>query len=308
MDDAIDLLQQFLKERNLSFQDRVPQLKTRPTDGHKGTFGHALIIAGSEGMTGAAILAGRSALRSGAGLVSVMTVPASRDAIVIAEPALMTRAIPQPQELTEAWGESLAGYSAIGIGPGLGTSQQAQKLVATLYQHFPGPMVIDADGLNGLSQHQPSVWSEHSAEQVRIVTPHPGEFARMIGCATSDLASPLERWKSAVEFASTHRVIVCLKGQQTVMTDGSQFAINRTGNSGLATGGTGDVLTGLMTGLLAQREQPLDAVRLACHLHGFAADLAVEELTPWGMTSTDLVEWLPAAFKTHGLRLSGTEN
>jgi NAD(P)H-hydrate epimerase len=277
----------------------LPRLPPRPEDAHKGTFGKVWIIAGSRGMSGAAILSGLGALRGGAGLVTVAT-PNSIQAIVAGyEPSYLTHGLLEDDNghisyaATVELKSSLPQQTAAAFGPGLGQSPGVVELAAEIYQHAPLPMVFDADGLNALSQ-RPEVISRQPEQPARVLTPHPGEFARLTGKSMSEIQS--HRETVAGEFAAQHNVIVLLKGHRTVITDGTQTKLNTTGNSGMATGGTGDVLTGIITALLAQGMPPLDAARLGAFLHGRAGDLAAESLSQPGLIASDLPRYLGRAW------------
>ena len=253
-------------------------LPDRPPDGHKGTFGHVLIIAGSRGMSGAAALAGCSALRGGAGLVTV-AVPESIAPIVAGiEPSYLTLPLPEDADGRIVAGAAavieprLKSVDAVAIGPGWGQSDALRLLAAELYRTLPGPLVVDADALNLLAGLSDPL-QEHAGP--RVLTPHPGEFARLTGRDTATIQR--NREPLAREFASRHNVVLVLKGRRTIITDGATLHINPTGNSGMGTGGTGDVLTGLIAALLAQGLSPLDAARTGAHLHGLAGDLAAAD-------------------------------
>jgi NAD(P)H-hydrate epimerase len=181
--------------------------------------------------------------------------------------------------------------TAIGLGPGLGQSDALTELVGQLYQTVKQPMVVDADALNALSK-QPAILP-HAAGP-RILTPHPGEFARLTG---RDKIPLDQRETLARDFAHRNGIVLVLKGHRTVITDGTQLALNATGNPGMATGGTGDVLTGLITSLLCQQLAPYDAARLGCHVHGLAGDLAADELGQISLIASDLVKYLPMAWQ-----------
>jgi NAD(P)H-hydrate epimerase len=187
--------------------------------------------------------------------------------------------------------------SAIACGPGCGQSEGVRQLVHTLYTTAARPLVVDADGLNALAaiplDHRPV-----RGTAPRILTPHPGEFARLLGCDTATVQR--DREALAARYAREQGVVVLLKGQATIITDGKQVAINTTGNSGMATGGTGDVLTGLLAALLAQQMPPFEAAQLAAHLHGLAGDLAAADLTSPGLIASDLPDYLCLAWKQMG--------
>jgi NAD(P)H-hydrate epimerase len=276
----------------------LPSLPPRPVDAHKGTFGRVLIVAGSRGMSGAACLAGLGALRGGAGLVYVAAPEPIVPIVASVEPSYLTIPLPAddagrlsldalPQIQTR-----VSDMQSLAIGPGWGQSEDLRQLAAELYGSVTIPMVVDADALNALAP-QPQSLGKHAGP--RILTPHPGEFARLTGSSIAAVQS--RREESAREFAARHGVVLVLKGQGTVVTDGAQTAINTTGNSGLATGGTGDVLTGLIAAVLAQRMPPFDAARLGVHLHGLAGDLAAAELSEPGLIASDLPRFLGVAWK-----------
>jgi NAD(P)H-hydrate epimerase len=262
-----------------------------------------LIVGGSRGMSGAVALAGLGALRGGAGLVYLAVPQGIAATVASIEPSYLTIPLPDEhhgrisREAQLPLSQALEGSTAAGIGPGLGRSDELLELVRWLYTTVEQPMVVDADALNALSQIS-DVLSQQKAP--RVLTPHPGEFAQLVG---SDVASVQKnREKMAADFASQHAVVLVLKGYRTVITDGRRIAINKTGNSGMATGGTGDVLTGLLTALLAQRMEPFEAAQLAVHLHGLAGDLAAEELSQPGLIASDLPRYLGAAWKKYTTR------
>lgn len=280
----------------------LPQPPARPAEAHKGTFGRVLVIGGSRGMSGAAALAGLSALRGGAGLV-FLAVPESILPIVAAvEPSYLTVPLPEDPQgrlslaARDPLAEIIPNHTALAVGPGWGRSADLTELARWLFAEVDKPMVIDADGLNALAE-VPEVFSQRVATAeaaVPILTPHPGEFARLAGQKTRTVQE--NREELAARFARDHGVIVVLKGRGTVVTDGRRLAVNATGNPGLATGGTGDVLTGVIAALLAQRMAPFEAARLAVHLHGLAGDLAAERLSPVGLIASDLPGYLPVAW------------
>lgn len=288
---------------SLTYITMLPELPPRPDDGHKGSFGKVLIIAGSRGMSGAAALSGQAALRGGAGLVT-LAVPSGILPIVAAmEPSYLTVPLPEDAQGRIA-GSALRELltrakdsSAVACGPGCGTSADLQSMVLTLFQQVARPLVIDADGLNCLAKVIDRL-PTNDLPAPRILTPHPGEFARLTGKDTA--AVQQNRESLAVEFAAKHKLVLLLKGRDTLITDGARVAINTTGNSGMATGGTGDVLTGLITALLAQKMPAFEAAQLGAHLHGLAGDLAAAELTRPGLIASDLPRFLPAAWKQVG--------
>jgi NAD(P)H-hydrate epimerase len=277
----------------------LPELPDRPEDGHKGTFGHVLIIAGSRGYSGAAILSASSALRGGAGLVTLACPQEIQPIAAGYEPSYITIGLPHDDQgriNAAAWkvlADQLTKYSVIAIGPGIGQSSDLNTLVLELYANHPGPLVIDADALNLLSKH-PDRLTQHAGE--RVLTPHPGEFSRLTNLETKVIQS--EREKYATEFAEKHQVTLILKGSKTIVTDGTNIYENETGNSGMATGGAGDVLTGLIASLIAQKKSGLEAAILGAHLHGLAGDILANQTSDRSIIASDLLKAIGPAFKT----------
>jgi NAD(P)H-hydrate epimerase len=281
----------------------LPSMPARPDDSHKGSFGSVLIVAGSRGMSGAAALAGLGALRGGAGLVT-LAVPAGIQSIVAGlEPSYLTAGLDEDGAGRIGRGAVAAILRLVGqataaaIGPGWGKSPDLIELAHTLYMQVERPMIVDADALNALAA-LPGGFPTAAPPAPRIVTPHPGEFARLTRHDTKVVQSDRETLASA--FALEHKLIVVLKGQGTVITDGQQAAVNTTGNSGMATGGTGDVLTGLIAALLAQGMTPFNAAHLGAHLHGLAGDLAAAEFGKPGMIASDIPCFLGRAWRHVG--------
>lgn len=277
---------------------QLPQLPPRKPDSHKGDFGTALLIGGACGMAGAISLSGMAALRGGAGLVKLAVPTVSQSVVAGFEPSYMTVGLPcdDAGRITLAAREPLAKVAAqatvVGCGPGLGRSGDLDELVAWLYTELKQPAVFDADALNALAI-QPDLLAKPGGP--RIITPHPGEFQRLIGATTRLPREELEH--EAMALAARAKIVVLLKGHRTLITDGNRQAYNETGNPGMATGGTGDVLTGLTTALLCQHLTPFDAALLAAHVHGLAGDLAAEELGEVSLIASDLVRWLSSALK-----------
>lgn len=288
---------------NFTYITALPALPRRDERGHKGTFGTALIIAGSTGMSGAASLAGLGALRGGTGLVRV-AIPREIAPIVAGwEPAYLT--VPLEHDSAGRISASalrplltLAEQStAVAIGPGLGQSPDLNSLVAELYREVSRPLVVDADALNALASLPGGIPKKSGGP--RILTPHPGEFARLAHSTVREVQAA--RQSLSAEFAERHQLILLLKGYETVITDGQRVAVNSTGNSGMATGGTGDVLTGLIAALLAQGIAPFAAAHLGAHLHGLAGDIAASQLTEPGLIASDLPRFIPTAWKQLGI-------
>jgi NAD(P)H-hydrate epimerase len=274
----------------------LPLLPPRPSDAHKGTFGTALIIGGSRGMTGAVALAGMAALRGGAGLVRLAVADRCLETVAAHEPSYMT--VPLPDDFdgrisSEAHPRvvELAGSATVmALGPGLGRSADLDQLVARLYKELALPMVCDADALNALATN-PELLAQHAGP--RVLTPHPGEFARLVGHKYPGE----EREVAALEMASRAHVVVVLKGHRTFVTDGRRHWHNCTGNPGMATGGSGDSLTGLIAALACQGLEPYGAARLGVYLHGLAGDLAAKELGETSLIARDIIDYLPKAMR-----------
>jgi len=274
----------------------LPDLPTRARNAHKGDFGRVLIMGGSRGMTGAAVLAGTAALRSGAGLVQVAVPQECWPIVAAGEPAYMTVPLPADQEgrlSWECWGrvEQMAQQATVvACGPGLSQSAELVQLLIRMNSTLACPLVLDADALNGLVG-QLSTFADAPAP--RVLTPHPGEFRRLLGRpdATSD-----ELRTAVASFAEQHRSTVILKGNQTLVTDGRRTYQNTTGNPGMATGGSGDVLTGVIAALIGQGLTPWDAACLGVHVHGLAGDLACQDWGEVSLIASDLPRYLGAAF------------
>jgi NAD(P)H-hydrate epimerase len=275
-------------------------LPERAPSAHKGIFGHAGIIAGSVGKTGAAALAARAALRIGAGLVTVAT-PSSVNEVLEAK-LLEAMTMPLPETKARTLARSgldrvltfIQARTAIAIGPGLSTHHETVELVQALMKHLDRPSVLDADALNALVGRA-SLLTE--CKTPPILTPHPGEMARLEVDATTQSVNA-DRIGTARRFARERGVFVVLKGARTVIArpDGL-VAICPTGNPGMATAGTGDVLTGMIVGLLAQRIPPWEAACAATYFHGLAGDLASQHLGQAGMLASDLIAHIPYALQ-----------
>jgi NAD(P)H-hydrate epimerase len=282
----------------LQIVTEIPRLPPRAADANKGTFGRVLIIAGSRGMSGAAILSGSGALRSGAGLVRVATPSGILPIVAGGNPCYMTVPLAEDADgrtasAAAAESTSLAGASsAVAIGPGLGRSPGVGDLLLALLSQTTVPLVLDADALNALAGRTSDLRLHHGPV---VITPHPGEFARLTG---GDIAGvQADRQRLAARFAAEHNAVVVLKGHGTVITDGQRLAVNATGNAGMATGGTGDVLSGVIVALLGQGLEPFAAARLGVHVHGLAGDLARDDLGEIGLIASDLLNYLPKAIR-----------
>lgn len=280
----------------------IPTMSRRADTAHKGHAGRVAIVAGSPGMTGAAVLAGLGALRGGAGLVRVHT-PANIQAIVAAsEPCYMTvgLAVDDPGALAHRAIDDIAldWPDVFAIGPGLGTSDAVRALVTTVLARFPGPIVLDADAINVIATHPEGAGAVLRRDAPTILTPHPGEMARLragLGLADRTGDDDAARVAIAHEGAAKTGAIVVLKGHRTVVADAATIYINQTGNPGMAAGGMGDVLTGLIAALVGQQLAPFDAARLAVHVHGYAADRLAEQCAPTGFLAREVADAIPTA-------------
>jgi hydroxyethylthiazole kinase-like uncharacterized protein yjeF len=268
----------------------------RPFASHKGTFGHLLVLAGSEGKTGAAAMTSEAALRAGAGLVTLGIAASLNDIMEVKLTEAMTLPLPEAAGARALGAAALAPITdfldekfTLALGPGLGTHPETRELVGQLVHDLPQPMVVDADGLNNLAANTGCL---QGAAGPRILTPHPGEMARLLGLSVAEVQA--RRLDLARETAAKFGVILALKGAQTVVAapDG-RASLNSTGNPALASGGTGDVLTGLIGGFLAQGLAPWDAARLGVYLHGLAADYFVAQHGTRSLIAGDLLGVLP---------------
>jgi ADP-dependent NAD(P)H-hydrate dehydratase / NAD(P)H-hydrate epimerase len=266
----------------------APLIKQRNRFDHKGIFGHALIVAGSYGKAGAAILACKAALHTGAGLVTCHSPAECVIPLQCSIPETMVSPDQAKDHITSF--PDLSAYNAIGVGPGIGTNPDTRRVLAGILTSFRKPLVIDADALNILSMDTEmfSLIPENS-----VLTPHPGEFARLTGKKETGLAS----LKSQVEFAGRHKCIVLVKGAYTsiAMPDGRVF-FNSTGNPGMATAGSGDVLTGMITSLIAQGYTPGDAAITGAYIHGLAGDIASQQCSMQALVAGDIVKNIGRAY------------
>jgi NAD(P)H-hydrate epimerase len=282
--------------------DLAELIGPRAEDSNKGNYGHVLVVGGSVGKAGAAAMAGMAVLRAGGGLSTVATAKSALGAIASFHPELMTELLPETDAGTissSADGrirELAKGKDVIAIGPGISRDLQTAELVRVLVSSLPTPMVVDADGLNAFEGHSGEL---NGKGRTIVITPHPGEMARLAGCAIADVQK--DRLGTARNFAREHQLTVVLKGYRTlvVQPDGEAW-VNTTGNPGMATGGTGDILTGIVAGMMAQHRKDKDtfrAVLAAVHLHGLAGDVMKAIVGEHSMVATDLLQGLPVAYR-----------
>jgi ADP-dependent NAD(P)H-hydrate dehydratase / NAD(P)H-hydrate epimerase len=285
-----DFLKMNKADQQLVDEKLIKQIfQPRRNFAHKGSYGHALLIGGSYGKIGALVLAGSAALRGGAGLVTTYLPACGYSIIQSSIPEAMAITDPDESMITKL-PEDLEKYSAIGVGPGIGTNRQTRETVFELLKAFKKPIVIDADALNALAI-EPAYLNTLTTGS--ILTPHPKEFDRLFGTSENEF----ERIYKAIDKAKELNITIVLKGHHTLvaMPNGISF-FNNTGNAGMAKGGTGDVLTGIIAALCAQHYNPGDAALLGVYLHGFAGDLAAAALSKEAMTAGDLVRFLSPAF------------
>jgi ADP-dependent NAD(P)H-hydrate dehydratase / NAD(P)H-hydrate epimerase len=284
----------------IAARDLVRMVAPRPAESNKGSYGHVLVVGGSLGKAGAVAMAGMAALRAGAGLSTVATAKSVLGTVAGFHSELMTEPLPETKAGTISTRakhriEKLtAGKSVLAIGPGISREPQTAELVRALVADLPLPMVLDADGLNAFEGRANEL---NGRNRTLVITPHPGEIARLAGCTVADVQK--DRLGVARKFAREHELIVVLKGHRTlvVRSDGEAW-VNTTGNPGMATGGTGDILTGMVAGMIAQNpKEAFFAVLAAVHLHGLAGDVMRETVGEHSLVATDLLQGLPQAFQ-----------
>ncbi|MCJ7564422.1 MAG: NAD(P)H-hydrate dehydratase [Candidatus Aminicenantes bacterium] len=288
-----------LKLEVIEKKDALPYVQKRKRDSHKGTYGHLFVLAGSLGKTGAAVMAAKAALRMGAGLVTVGTPQSCWPVIARSMMELMTEALPETPQKTISEAalpmvlDLLKGKDAVLIGPGISAHPSTAKLVVSLMPKIKVPAVIDADGLNILAEN-PDALKSFSCPAV--LTPHPGEFARLIRRSNKDVLD--NRLELAAEFAEKYKVFLVLKGYRTlVATPRGKIFINPTGNPGMATGGSGDVLSGMIASLIIQEKNMLGATAAAVYLHGLSGDIGAKRIGERPLIAGDLIKYLPQALK-----------
>jgi ADP-dependent NAD(P)H-hydrate dehydratase len=286
----------------------IPKLTPRKSDAHKGHFGRVLIIGGSRGMIGAPALAANAAFRSGAGLVRLAVPQQIQLATATLAPCATSIALADDENgnisrsaLNEIL-KAIEDNDSVALGPGLAQSNELQGVVETIIRESTKPLVIDADGLNNLAAVLAGAGDPIKFPDKTVLTPHPGEMKRLWkACIREEM--PRERTEQAEKLARRLGMVVALKGEGTVVTDGDQTYINETGNPGMATGGSGDVLTGMIAALLARQEgagqlSALEAAILGVFVHGRAGDLAAAVMGEEALMASDLADWLPEAWQS----------
>ena len=277
----------------------LPYFKRRGKDTHKGTYGHLFILSGSLGKTGAAVMTGKAALKMGAGLVTIGTPESCLPIVARSMVELMTEPLPETSERTvshEALKKVLSllkGKDAFMIGPGISTHKSTSKLVLSLIPKIKLPAVVDADALNILAS-KPEILK--SLPQPVVLTPHPGEFARLLNLSTRDVVE--RKLKLVPQFAQENRAYLVLKGYRTLIaTPEGRIFVNPTGNPGMATAGSGDVLSGMIASMIIQEENLLEAILAAVYVHGLSGDIAAEKLGEKSLIAGDIIRYLPSAVR-----------
>ncbi len=285
---------------------KLPQLPTRKSNTHKGSYGSVLVIAGSPGMTGAAYLCSKAALRSGSGIVT-LGIPESLNPVMeVKLTCVMTHPLPETKASTlsnkgrKEIMKLCESHDVVALGPGLSQQPETRKLILWLIKNIGRNMVIDADGLNALADN---VNVLHKIKKDSVLTPHPGEMSRLTGLGSAKDVQK-ERLNTATQFVQTireklsdeKRLILVLKGDKTIVADYEKVYVNRTGNPGMATAGAGDVLTGIIASLIGQGYDVFDASQLGVYIHGLAGDIAAKKKGENSMIASDIIDYLPDAF------------
>ncbi|VTS03837.1 NAD(P)H-hydrate dehydratase [Tuwongella immobilis] len=285
---------------NLRFTiEMLPPIPARPRNAHKGDFGRVLIVAGSRGMSGAAILSGIACIRSGAGLVTIATPRETQPIVATGFPCYMTLPLPQDEfgcMAATAWAvlqPHLQNCDILAIGPGLGRTASVQSILERIVREFAGRVIWDADALFGLAKISPEPLQQHSGEW--ILSPHSGEAGRLLQCDAATIEA--DRVAAIEQLVERYRATIILKGHRTLVADSTRLYENLTGNPGMATGGCGDVLTGILAGLWPVLGDPWSTASHAVAVHGRAGDLAAESLGEISLSASDLLDTLPTAFR-----------
>ena len=284
------------------------KLLNRPRDSHKYDFGRVLVIGGSQSMAGAPVLAGKAALRSGAGVVELCVPDCVVSVVAGFDPCLITHGLPSDDsgcfspDGMQALHALAARADIVVCGPGLGRSPGLVPIVEALWRELPQSMLVDADALYALSGLDAATMAQHGGE--RILTPHAGEMSRLLGLKAGSKPDRSALEQSAAEFARQVGAVVVLKGQNSLVADGERLTHNASGNPGMATAGTGDVLSGIIAALLAQQLPPAEAARLGVWVHGLAGDAAAKALGELALTANDVIDFLPEIWQQLRLETS----
>ena len=285
---------------------KLPKLNLRKSNSHKGSYGRVLVLAGSPGLTGAAYLCSKAALRSGSGIVT-LGVPESLNSVMESKlTCVMTHPLPETKASTlsnkgkKEIMKLCESHDVVALGPGLSQQPETRELILWLIQNIDRNMVIDADGLNALSD---KVNVLHKIKRHAVLTPHPGEMSRLTGLGSAKNVQK-ERLNTASQFIQSiqkksnneGKLTLVLKGDKTIVADSRKVYVNRTGNPGMATAGTGDVLTGIIASLIGQGYDVFDASQLGVYIHGLAGDIAAKKKGEHSMIASDIIECLPDAF------------
>ena len=285
---------------------KLPKLNPRKSNSHKGSYGRVLVLAGSPGLTGAAYLCSKAALRSGSGIVT-LGVPESLNSVMESKlTCVMTHPLPETKASTlsnkgkKKIMKLCESHDVVALGPGLSQQPETRELILWLIQNIDRNMVIDADGLNALSD---KVNVLHKIKRHAVLTPHPGEMSRLAGLGLAKDVQK-DRLNTASQFVQSiqkklnneGKLTLVLKGDKTIVANSRKVYVNRTGNPGMATAGTGDVLTGIIASLIGQGYDVFDASQLGVYIHGLAGDIAAKKKGEHSMIASDIIECLPDAF------------
>lgn len=284
----------------VSITETIKKFPKRTSDSHKGDYGHALVIAGAAGYTGAAYLTSQAAILSGSGLVTLAIGRSLYNIMAVK----LTEVMIKPFFETKDYGLSLLAEkelivfiekcSVVAMGPGISQNKETQNLIRNLISRIDKPVVLDADGINALVGHPSTL---KGLKSKMVLTPHPGELSRLIGKTTEEIQG--NRKDIALKFASEYNTVLVLKGHKTIVAEpGGEYYINETGNPGMATAGSGDVLTGMIASFIGQGVDPFTASILGVHFHALAGDLALKEKGALSLIATDILNKLPEVLKT----------
>ena len=278
----------------IEFEEKslISLLPERPQRSNKATFGKVLCVAGSYCMSGAAYLSAKAAYRTGAGLVKVLTPEENRVIIQSSLPEALVSVYDTRNFDENIAAEAVKWADVVAVGPGMGTDDTAKRLLCAVLKNSAKPVVIDADGLNIIST-DPKLWD--IVPKGTVITPHPGEMARLCGCTVKEILDDVRGICQG--FAKARGVICVLKDHNTAVSDGEYVYVNSTGNSGMATGGSGDVLTGMIAALMAQGLSPFAAAMIGVRLHGAAGDAAAEALGEYSVMASDIIDGIPRVMK-----------